>query len=243
VPVAGELIDRHAGPASYAIDELDHDRSLSRYHLAFMGARIKSTRVPSWVPFFNFIAKPLLAAGVPMGPDVLLTIRGRKTGLPRTTPVTIAENSGRRGLIAPFGEVNWVRNLRAAGRATISVGRRKEDVTAVSTKSTSTIRLRRPRGDRFSSSTLRKEHGRQRVAGNAPSAQALVAGPGPAPIIVSSRSGCENRAVRKSRRARTASPLKAGPCIHARTLGRKASNRSNTRAVCWLTGIYVGNCL
>src|SRR2546423_13859960 len=153
-----------------------------------MGARIKSTRVPSWVPFFNFIAKPLLAAGVPMGPDVLLTIRGRKTGLPRTTPVTIAENSGRRGLIAPFGEVNWVRNLRAAGRATISVGRRKEEVTAVelgpteaaafirdvlgpqhgepgwapgscelSTKSTSTIRLRRPRGDRFSSSTLRKE--------------------------------------------------------------------------------------
>ncbi|TMG50372.1 MAG: nitroreductase family deazaflavin-dependent oxidoreductase [Chloroflexi bacterium] len=96
-----------------------------------MGARIKSTRVPSWVPFFNFIAKPLLAAGVPMGPDVLLTIRGRKTGLPRTTPVTIAENSGRRGLIAPFGEVNWVRNLRAAGRATISVGRRKEEVTAV----------------------------------------------------------------------------------------------------------------
>src|SRR5947208_13218583 len=88
-------------------------------------------RVPSWVPFFNYVAKPLLAAGVPMGPDVLLTIRGRKTGLPRTTPVTIAENAGRRGLISPFGEVNWVRNLRAAGRATITVGRRKEDVTAV----------------------------------------------------------------------------------------------------------------
>lgn len=31
----------------------------------------------------------------------------------------------------PFGEVNWVRNLRAAGRATITVRRRKEDVTAV----------------------------------------------------------------------------------------------------------------
>ena len=96
-----------------------------------MGARIKSTRVPSWVPFFNFIAKPLLAAGVPMGPDVLLTIRGRKTGLPRTTPVTIAENAGRRGIISPFGEVNWVRNLRAAGRATITVRRQKEEVTAV----------------------------------------------------------------------------------------------------------------
>ena len=96
-----------------------------------MEARVRSTRVPSWVPFFNYIAKPLLAAGVPMGPDVLLTIRGRKSGLPRTTPVTIAENSGRRGVISPFGEVNWVRNLRAAGRATISVGRQKEEVTAV----------------------------------------------------------------------------------------------------------------
>jgi len=72
-----------------------------------------------------------MAAGVPMGPDVLLTIRGRKTGLPRTTPVTIAENAGRRGIISPFGEVNWVRNLRAAGRATITVRRQKEEVTAV----------------------------------------------------------------------------------------------------------------
>src|SRR3989441_3443461 len=96
-----------------------------------MGARVRSTRVPGWVPFFNYVTKPLLAAGVPMGPDVLLTIRGRKTGLPRTTPVTIAENAGRRGLISPFGEVNWVRNLRAAGRATISAGRRREEVSAV----------------------------------------------------------------------------------------------------------------
>ncbi|TMD21609.1 MAG: nitroreductase family deazaflavin-dependent oxidoreductase [Chloroflexi bacterium] len=96
-----------------------------------MGAKIRSTRVPPWVPFFNYLAKPLMAAGVPMGPDVLLTIRGRKTGLPRTTPVTIAENAGRRGIISPFGEVNWVRNLRAAGRATITVRRQKEEVTAV----------------------------------------------------------------------------------------------------------------
>jgi deazaflavin-dependent oxidoreductase (nitroreductase family) len=66
-----------------------------------------------------------------MGPDVLLTVRGRKSGMPRSTPVTICENSGRRGLISPFGEVNWVRNLRAAGRATITVGRRREDVTAI----------------------------------------------------------------------------------------------------------------
>jgi deazaflavin-dependent oxidoreductase (nitroreductase family) len=91
----------------------------------------RSTRVPSWVPFFNPIARRLLAAGIPMGPDVLLTVRGRKSGLPRTTPVTICENAGRRGLISPFGETDWVRNLRAAGRATITVSRRKEEVAAV----------------------------------------------------------------------------------------------------------------
>jgi deazaflavin-dependent oxidoreductase (nitroreductase family) len=87
--------------------------------------------VPWWVPLFNRVARPLLAAGVPMGPDVLLTVPGRKSGIPRTTPVTICEHLGRRGLISPFGEVNWVRNLRAAGRATIATGRRTEQVTAV----------------------------------------------------------------------------------------------------------------
>ena len=96
-----------------------------------MGAEGTSTRLPSWVRYFNRIVRPLLAAGVPMGPDVLITVRGRKSGLPRTTPVTVCENSGRRGLISPFGEVNWVRNLRAAGRATITFGSRKEEVSAV----------------------------------------------------------------------------------------------------------------
>jgi deazaflavin-dependent oxidoreductase (nitroreductase family) len=96
-----------------------------------MAAQAKSTHLPSWVPFFNRFAKFLLAAGVPMGPNVLITVRGRKSGLPRTTPVTIVAHAGRRGLIAPFGQVNWVRNLRAAGRATITVRGRKEEVTAV----------------------------------------------------------------------------------------------------------------
>ena len=41
------------------------------------------------------------------------------------------ENGGRRGIINPFGEVNWVRNLPAAGRATITVGRRTEKVITV----------------------------------------------------------------------------------------------------------------
>ncbi len=82
------------------------------------------------MPFFNPIAKFLLAAGVPMGFNGLVTIRGRTSGLPRTTPVAIIEVSGRRWIWAPWGEVQWVRNLRAAGSATITVRRRKEEVRA-----------------------------------------------------------------------------------------------------------------
>ena len=87
-------------------------------------------RVPRLVPLFNPVAKVLLGAGTPMGPNGLITIRGRKSGLPRTTPVAIIEVSGRRWVWAPWGDVHWVRNLRAAGRATITVRRRNEDVRA-----------------------------------------------------------------------------------------------------------------
>ena len=97
-----------------------------------IGSRIGSAAAPPrWVfSFFNPIVKFLLAAGVPMGPNGLITIRGRKSGLTRTTPVAIIEVSGRRWVWAPFGEVQWVRNLRAAGRATITVRGRKEEVSA-----------------------------------------------------------------------------------------------------------------
>ena len=85
---------------------------------------------PPWVTFFNPIAKFLLAAGIPLGPNGLITIRGRKSGLPRMTPVAIIEYEGRRWVWAPWGEVQWVRNLRAAGRATITVRHRTEEVRA-----------------------------------------------------------------------------------------------------------------
>ena len=96
-----------------------------------MVAASRTRSVPRWVPYFNPVARLSLAVGVPMGPEVLLTVRGRRSGLPRSTPVTICQNAGRRGVISPFGETDWVRNLRAAGHATLTVGRRHEEVTAV----------------------------------------------------------------------------------------------------------------
>jgi len=88
-------------------------------------------RAPWYVPLFSPLAQLLLRLGVPLGLNGLITIRGRKSGQPRTTPVAIIDVDGRRWIWAPWGEVNWVRNLRAAGRATISVRRRHEVVRAI----------------------------------------------------------------------------------------------------------------
>lgn len=65
-----------------------------------------------------------------MGPNALLTVTGRKSGLPRTTPVALVDIGGRRWVVGTFGDVNWVRNLRAAGQATVSTGRRSEELAA-----------------------------------------------------------------------------------------------------------------
>ena len=86
--------------------------------------------VPGYVGLFNPIARRVLRTGPLLGPNALITVRGRKSGQPRTTPVALVEIDGRRWVIGTFGETNWVRNLRAAGDATLSVGRRREDVKA-----------------------------------------------------------------------------------------------------------------
>jgi deazaflavin-dependent oxidoreductase (nitroreductase family) len=90
----------------------------------------KTARVPLQVKLFSPILKFLLVRGVPLGYNRLVTIRGRKSGLPRTTAIAVIEAGGRRWVWAPWGEVHWVRNLRAAGQATIKVRGREEVVRA-----------------------------------------------------------------------------------------------------------------
>lgn len=90
-----------------------------------------ASRIPFFVGVFNPIAHRLLATGLPLGPNGLLTVAGRRSGLPRTTPVAIIEVGGRRWVSGTFGEVQWVRNLRAAGQARISLHGREEAVVAV----------------------------------------------------------------------------------------------------------------
>ncbi len=84
-----------------------------------------------FVSMFNPVVRGLLHLGVPMGPMTLLTVRGRKTGQPRTTAVAIVEHDGKRYLGAAFGVTSWVRNLRATREGTLKHGRRSEAITVV----------------------------------------------------------------------------------------------------------------
>lgn len=62
-------------------------------------------------------------AGMGIGPSWSLTTRGRRTGLPRKIPVIPVNSDGKQWLVAPYGEVGWVRNARAAGQVQLSRGR------------------------------------------------------------------------------------------------------------------------
>jgi deazaflavin-dependent oxidoreductase (nitroreductase family) len=68
----------------------------------------------------------MLTKGVGPPGIYLLTVPGRKTGLPRTTPVAPLEDADGRWLVAPYGPGGWVRNARAAGRVTLRRGRTTE---------------------------------------------------------------------------------------------------------------------
>ncbi len=74
-----------------------------------------------------FIAA-LLRLGVKIGSASLLTVRGRKSGQPHTVPVLVVERGEQRWLVAPYGEVQWVRNIRAAGTASLTHGRQSEAI-------------------------------------------------------------------------------------------------------------------
>ncbi len=87
--------------------------------------------IPTIVQRLNPLVNRLLRLGFPMGPNVLISIRGRTSGQLRTFPVAILEADGRQYLFSPFGEVNWVHNLRAAREAVVQRGRLRQTVDAV----------------------------------------------------------------------------------------------------------------
>lgn len=82
---------------------------------------------------FNPLARGMISAGIPTGaPNVLLTVRGRRTGKPRTVPLGMLEFDGAWYVQACYGETGWVANLRASGEATVThPGGRRVPVRAI----------------------------------------------------------------------------------------------------------------
>jgi deazaflavin-dependent oxidoreductase (nitroreductase family) len=88
-------------------------------------------RLSGWRRLLNGVGTILLRGGVGARHTYLLTVRGRRSGTPFSTPVRLVEEGTHRWLVAPYGEVAWVRNARVAGQVMLSRGRRSETVAMV----------------------------------------------------------------------------------------------------------------
>ena len=56
----------------------------------------------------------------------MLEVPGRTSGEPRRTPVNVLSTEGKRYLVSPRGQTQWVRNLRTAGEGSLLLGRGRE---------------------------------------------------------------------------------------------------------------------
>lgn len=86
---------------------------------------------PRWLKPANKIMIAMQKLGIPTGPPMILTVPGRKTGHPRSTPMTPFTLNGRLYTVAGFPGADWARNARAAGSGTLSHGRKKQRVKIV----------------------------------------------------------------------------------------------------------------
>jgi len=83
---------------------------------------------PRWAVHVNVL---LLRLGLPIGSQRLLTIRGRRSGLPRSTPISVVVLDGRRYVVAALPGMDWVKNARAAGDGVMARGRHRECIRLV----------------------------------------------------------------------------------------------------------------
>ena len=88
---------------------------------------------PNWLTrnVFNRIVVGLTRIGISLWGSRILEVRGRTTGEPRRVPVNMLAIGETRFLVAPRGQTQWVKNLRAAGEGELLVGRRREAFHAV----------------------------------------------------------------------------------------------------------------
>jgi deazaflavin-dependent oxidoreductase (nitroreductase family) len=79
----------------------------------------------------NKVMMAVQRLGIPTGPAFVLTVPGRKSGRPRSTPMTPFKFGGGLYVVAGYPGSDWASNARAAGAGTLSRGRRSRQVTIV----------------------------------------------------------------------------------------------------------------
>jgi deazaflavin-dependent oxidoreductase (nitroreductase family) len=79
---------------------------------------------------FNGTVAALTRHGLSVLGSRVLYVRGRTSGEWRSNPVNVLGYEDGRYLVAPRGQTQWVRNLRAAGGGELRVGKRVERFTA-----------------------------------------------------------------------------------------------------------------
>jgi deazaflavin-dependent oxidoreductase (nitroreductase family) len=83
-------------------------------------------RKSRWRRALNGLVRPLARLGLTGPRTHLLTVPGRTTGKLWSTPVSIVRIEDERWLVAPYGDRNWVKNVRAAGWVELERGRYRE---------------------------------------------------------------------------------------------------------------------
>lgn len=76
---------------------------------------------------FNKLFGFFVGLGIGLPHNYLLQVRGRRSGRVYTTPVDVLNREGRRYLVAPRGNTQWVRNALASGTVSLKKGRRSEE--------------------------------------------------------------------------------------------------------------------
>ena len=90
-------------------------------------------RAPWWLKPTNKVFIQLSRLGLSFGGEspVVLTVKGRKSGRDRSTPVTPMTVDGKQYVVAGFPGADWVSNVRAANEVAVARGRRVQQVRMV----------------------------------------------------------------------------------------------------------------
>jgi deazaflavin-dependent oxidoreductase (nitroreductase family) len=88
-------------------------------------------RPPRYLKPMNKLMMAVQRLGIPTGPAMVLTVPGRKSGLPRSTPMTPFEFQSGLYVVAGYPGADWVANARSAGTGTLARGRRARRVQIV----------------------------------------------------------------------------------------------------------------